>query len=159
MELIKRCLDFVLSKLIIFLFSMLLICIIWQVLARWMGVNSTFTDEGARFIFIWVGLFGASLAHGQKRHLAIDLLTSRLSGRRKVWSDRLIHCLVIVFSVSVMVMGGYMAMLNTQGQVSSAMHIPMWIIYLAIPLNGLAITFYSLNDLLQDLKAPQLQGA
>ncbi|WP_182076996.1 TRAP transporter small permease subunit [Deefgea sp. CFH1-16] len=52
-----------------------------------------------------------------------------------------------------------MAMLNTQGQVSSAMHIPMWIIYLAIPLNGLAITFYSLNDLLQAMKAPQLQGA
>ncbi|MBM5575360.1 TRAP transporter small permease subunit [Deefgea sp. CFH1-16] len=59
----------------------------------------------------------------------------------------------------MMVMGGYMAMLNTQGQVSSAMHIPMWIIYLAIPLNGLAITFYSLNDLLQAMKAPQLQGA
>lgn len=147
MEYLKKGLDFVLSRLIILIFVVLLLCVIWQVLARWMGVNSTFTDEAARFMFIWAGLFGAALGHGQKRHLAIDLFTSKLEGNRKKVSDLTIHFLVIVFAVLVMVYGGGMAMSNTKGQVSSVMNIPMWFIYLAIPLNGLAIAFYSFYDL------------
>ena len=145
---LKKTIDFLLARLIITIFSILLVCVVIQVLARWMGINSTFTDEAARFMFIWVGLFGASLAHGQKRHLAIDLLTSKLKGNRKRISDITIHILVIIFAVTVMIYGGGKALLNTQGQVSSVMHIPMWIIYLAIPLNGLAISFYSYYDLL-----------
>lgn len=147
MEYIKRGLDVVLSKLIILIFVILLLCVIWQVLARWFGVNSTFTDEAARFMFIWAGLFGAALGHGQKRHLAIDLFTSKLTGNSKKISDLMIHFLVIVFALCVMVYGGGMAMSNTKGQVSSVMNIPMWFIYLAIPLNGIAIAFYSFYDL------------
>lgn len=154
MGFVKTGLDYLLEKMIIGIFTALLACVVWQVLARWMGINSTFTDEAARFMFIWAGLFGASLAHGQKRHLAIDLFTRKLTANKKKCSEVFIHLLVILFSTFVMVIGGYMAMLNAGSQISSAMHIPMWIVYLAIPLNGLAISFYSLHDLIRALNPP-----
>ncbi|GBU09023.1 C4-dicarboxylate ABC transporter permease [Gammaproteobacteria bacterium] len=147
MRLIRQILDFVLSKLTIFIFIVLLFCVIWQVLARWLSITSTFTDEAARFMFIWVGLFGAALGHGQGRHLAIDLFTGKLSGHKKLLSNIIIHLLVIGFSASIMIYGGGMAMLKTQGQLSPVMQIPMWIIYIAIPFNGVAIAFYSFYDL------------
>jgi TRAP-type C4-dicarboxylate transport system permease small subunit len=154
MHCLKNGLNYLLAKMIICIFTTLLACVVWQVLARWMGVNSTFTDEAARFMFIWAGLFGASLAHGQKRHLAIDLFTRKLTANRKKYSEIFIHLLTISFSVFVMVIGGYMAMLNAANQMSSAMHLPMWIVYLAIPVNGLIISFYSMNDLIHELNQP-----
>ncbi len=149
MESLRKNLDFVLSQLTIGIFVVLLLCVVWQVLARWMGVESTYTDEAARFMFIWAGLFGAALGHGQKRHLAIDLLTNKLTGHKKAVSDAVIHILVILFAGSVMIYGGTKVIFNTQGQLSAVMQIPIWIIYLAIPINGAAIVFYSFYDLLQ----------
>lgn len=149
MNFIKKIVDYFLSRIILIIVTCLLICVIWQVIARWFGINSTYTDEIARFLFIWSGLFGASLAHGQGRHLAIDLLTSKLTNKSKKFSDILISILVIVFAFTVMVYGGGKAMLNTQGQISAVMGIPVWMIYLAIPLNGLFIIFYSTNDLIK----------
>lgn len=64
--------------------SVLVVCVVWQVISRYvLGSPSIVTDELARFLFMWVGLIGAAYATGLKRHLAIDLLVLKLTGKRK----------------------------------------------------------------------------
>lgn len=149
---IRKIIDYALSKMIFIIMIGLISCVVWQVIARWFSINSTYTDEMARFLFIWSGLFGAALAHGQGRHLAIDLLTSRLKNKSKYVSEIIISILVIIFAASIMVYGGGKSMLNTQGQISAVLGVPMWSIYIAIPLNGLFIMFYSISDLIKLFK-------
>ena len=148
LNVLKKYIDSMLKFFLIFIFIMLVVCVIWQVISRWMGISSLFTDETARYMFIWVGLFGAAYAHGLKRHLAIDVLLEALKGVPKMTLQTILHVLVMTFAGGVMIYGGGTLLLNTlaNGQITPTLQIPMWIVYLSLPLSGCFIFFYSLFD-------------
>jgi TRAP-type C4-dicarboxylate transport system permease small subunit len=151
MDKLKKLVDQLLSSATILISIILLVCVIWQVFSRYvLGTPSTFTDELARFMFMWVGLIGAAYAAGMKRHLAIDLLTQKLSGVRKKISEIVIILCTLLFVCLVMLYGG-IGLVNktlTTQQLSPALGIPMGWVYMAIPFSGAAILFYSLVDLI-----------
>jgi len=147
-------LDKALSLFCISLSSFLVVCVVWQVFSRYvLGVPSTFTDELARFLFIWVGLMGAAYTLGKKRHLAIDLLSMKLENQPKKQNllHLIINCVGLIFASLIMIYGGGSLMLKTlaTGQVSPAIGIQMGLVYAAIPLSG----FFMLVYLLIDIKA------
>ena len=73
-----------LEALLVFLMSVLVIDVLWQVAARYLLSNpSSFTDELAGFLLIWVGLLGAAYVAGRKEHLAIDILLQKTRENRK----------------------------------------------------------------------------
>lgn len=150
MLLLKKTIDKALSNFLVLIFFLLLICVIWQVLARWLGISSLFTDEAARYMFIWVGLFGAAYAHGLHRHLAVDILLRAIRGKAQKRLQIILHFIIIIFALMTMVYGGSMLLFNTfaNGQITPTLQIPMWIIYLSLPLSGILITFYSAYDLI-----------
>lgn len=148
----KRVLNRVLEVLLIVLMVTLVLDVVWQVAARYLVKSpSSFTDELARFLLIWVGLFGAAYALGKKKHLAIDILPSKLSGKKKIYLNRIISSLVFLFAFSVLVIGGirlvYITL--TLEQVSPALGIPLGYIYLSLPLSGLFMMYYSLLEILE----------
>ncbi len=130
-------------------------CVVWQVLSRYLlDAPSTVTDELARFLFMWVGLLGAAYAAGLKRHLAIDLLTTRLTGKRKACSELLVQLAIAGFAGIIMVYGG-LGLVNktlSTGQISPALGLPMGYVYLCLPVSGLGILFYCVVDSLDKLK-------
>lgn len=146
----------VLSLFCISLSSVLVICVVWQVFSRYvLNTPSTFTDEVARFLFIWVGLMGAAYTLGQKRHLAIDLLAMKLEhDESKHEKLRLvINSISMVFASVILTYGGGKLMLKTlaTGQVSPALGIEMGMVYAAIPLSGLFMVIYLLRDILDNV--------
>ena len=61
-----------LEKILATLMGLLVVDVIWQVATRFILNNpSSFTDELARFLLIWLGLLGAALVSGHRMHLAI----------------------------------------------------------------------------------------
>lgn len=145
-----------LSLFCISLSSVLVVCVVWQVFSRYvLNVPSTFTDEVARFIFIWVGLMGAAYTLGQKRHLAIDLLAMRIEhDHAKHEKLRLIiNAISMVFASVILTYGGGKLMLKTlsTGQVSPALGIEMGLVYGAIPLSGLFMMIYLAKDILDNI--------
>ncbi|MDD7910773.1 MULTISPECIES: TRAP transporter small permease [Pseudovibrio] len=134
-----------LSTVTVFVFAVLVVCVVWQVVSRFiLGQPSTVTDEMARFMFMWIGLIGAAYTLGQRRHLAIDLLTGSLVGRTKLLSDLFITLAIAVFAITIMLYGGSNLVTKTlaTGQLSPALRIPMGYIYAAIPFSGAVILFY-----------------
>lgn len=134
----------ILASLCIFIMSFLVICVIWQVLARWIGISSTFTDELARFLFMWTGLIGAAYTLGQKRHLALDLLLQKLHGKNKKRLQFIILTLSLIFVLLVMMLGGITLVSDTLAsqQISPVLGVPMGFIYLSIPVSGGFMIFY-----------------
>lgn len=150
MNQLKRIVDVLLAYAIICISSLLVICVLWQVASRYiLGTPSVFTDEVARFMFMWVGLVGAAYATSQKRHLAIDLLTQKLTGAPKKYLEIFILLATMTFVSMVMIYGGMNLVTKTlsSGQISPALGIPMGWVYIAIPVSGAAILFYSIIDL------------
>ena len=128
--------------------ALLVIDVLWQVFTRFiLGDPSSFTEELARYLMIWVGLLGASYAAGKKMHLAVDLLPSLLSGRSRRYLQIAIEIFTILFAVLIMVIGGTRLVFVTfyLGQISAALQLPLGYVYLVVPLSGLLIAFYSVH--------------
>ncbi|MGF1684132.1 TRAP transporter small permease [Photobacterium minamisatsumaniensis] len=126
--------------------SFLVFCVIWQVISRYViGKPSTITDELARYLFMWVALIGAAYTTGQKRHLAIDLLTMKLTGKRKLINEIFIQFAIAAFAFIVLVYGGTNLALKTlsTGQVTPALGLEMGYIYFCLPISGALMIFYS----------------
>jgi len=142
-----------LSVFCISLSSFLVICVVWQVFSRYvLNSPSTSTDEIARFLFIWVGLMGAAYTLGKKRHLAIDLLIFKLEHvpTKQAVVELIINLVSVVFASVIMIYGGGSLMLKTlaTGQVSPALGIEMGLVYAAIPLCGLFMLIYLVQDVI-----------
>ena len=151
----RQKIDRILGGILAFLMGVMTLDVLWQVLSRYLLQSpSSFTDELARFLLIWIGVLGAAYVAGQDRHLAIDLLPSRLTGKPKrrlmVW----IALLIVVFAFSVMVIGGSRLVYITLylGQKSSALQVPLGYVYLIVPISGLLVMYYKLDSIVRMLK-------
>jgi len=147
----RKLIDRFLAIALIVTMTVLVIDVVWQVLARYIVKSpSSFTDELARFLLIWVGLLGSAYAMGKKKHLAIDILPSKLTGRSRILLDNFISILIIAFAALVLVIGGIRLVYITLNlnQVSPALGVPLGYVYLVLPFSGLLIMFYGLYDIL-----------
>ena len=71
----KKMIDKRLELALIILMGVNVLNVLWQVFTRFVLRDpSSFTEELARYLLIWVGLLGASYAAGKKMHLAIDVV-------------------------------------------------------------------------------------
>jgi TRAP-type C4-dicarboxylate transport system permease small subunit len=147
MKTLRHAIDRFLAWAICLLMAAMVLNVLWQVFTRFVLRHpSSFTEEAARYLMIWVGLLGAAYATGRKSHLALDLLTAHLQGGRKRASDLFIHAVVLVFSLAVLVGGGgrLVWIQLSLGQQSAALQIKLGYVYLAVPLAGVFMVFYSI---------------
>ena len=104
---IRKTADLILSRFVIIVMAVLVLDVLWQVASRYlMKEPSSWTDELAGFLLIWVGLFGAAYATGKKDHLAIDLLPRKLDLARRKYLYLVINGLIAAFAMIVLIMGG-----------------------------------------------------
>lgn len=150
MNAIRHGLDRLLGGAICLLMAGMVLNVLWQVFTRFVLRHpSSFTEELARYMMIWVGLLGSAYASGRKSHLALDLITAHLHGARKRISELIIHTAVLLFALTVMVGGGgrLVWIQLSLGQQSAALQLKLGYVYLAVPLAGACIVFYSVHAL------------
>lgn len=148
-EKIKSHLDTTLEYTLLFIITVLVAVVLWQVFSRYvMQSPSTFTDEVARILLIWLALLGAAWVTGQRAHLAIDLLTDKMQAKGSFTLQRSILFIIAMFAFLVMIVGGINLVYVTLklGQQSTVLQVPMGYVYIAIPLSGVFMVVYSLCD-------------
>ena len=148
----KEVVDKIVTSALISILGLMVLSVVWQVFSRYVLVNpSTFTDELARFLMIWLGLLGAAYVSGKNMHLAIDLLPNKLKGKQKRNLLIFIDMLIIFFVVLVMIIGGgrlvYMTFILNQ--TSASLQIPLAYVYTILPISGMLITYYKIDNILK----------
>ena len=147
---IRQKIDKYLGLFLALIMAIMVLNVLWQVFTRFVvGNPSSFTDELARYLMIWVGILGAAYGSGKNGHVAIDVLSNKLSEKRQKALTKFVHIIVIVFAVLVLIIGGLRLVYITAilKQHSPALHIPLAVVYAVIPLSGLLIIYYKFNDL------------
>ncbi len=142
----------IIEYLLIIIFALLVLDVLWQVIARHLvGSSSSFTEEFARFAFIWLAILGAAYLNGQRGHLAIDFWLNKLDAEKRKQRQVIIEILMLIFAIIVMVIGGGNLVYITLslGQKSSVLGIPLGVVYAIVPFSGLLIVFYSLFHISQ----------
>jgi len=124
--------------------------VIWQVFTRYALRNpSSYTEELATFLLIWIGLMGGAYAYRKEAHLGVDILTMNLRGRARTAVNLFIHGCVAVFGLMALVWGGsrLVQVMLRYNQTSPALGIKMGYVYLILPLSGLFILIFAVDFL------------
>lgn len=147
---LRKKIDHILGTVLVTIMGLMVINVLWQVFTRFIvGTPSSFTDELARYLMIWVGVLGASYVSGKSMHVAIDLLPSKLNKENQVKLKNIVNVIIIVFCFFALVIGGLrlVYITFTLGQNSPALQIPLALVYIVIPISGLLIIYYKLSDI------------
>lgn len=141
--------DSYLGTFLTILMILMTLDVLWGVFTRYVLANqASWSEELARFLLIWIGILGAAYAAGQQMHLAIDLLSPKLNEANKKRINWVIKSLIIGFAFLVLVVGGsrLIYISHTLGQTSAALRLPMSIVYGVLPISGLLIIYYKINE-------------
>lgn len=150
MELRKK-IDHILSRLLILIMGVMVINVLWQVFTRFIvGTPSSFTDELARYLMIWLGILGAAYVSGKNMHVAIDVLALKFSDKIQKRLKLIVYVSIILFAFFAMVIGGLRLVYITYvlDQYSPALQVPLAVVYFSIPLSGFLIIYYKVLDIL-----------
>ena len=148
----RKKIDKTLEYSLVAILAILVLDVLWQVASRYLLTSpSTFTDELASFLLIWVALLGAAYVTGQKQHLAIELIMNKVNPRKANVLRIIIQIAVIVFSLFVMIIGGGWLIYTRfyLGQVSAALQMPLGYVYMVLPISGVFIIYYSVVNVIE----------
>lgn len=140
----------VLEKLLMFAMASIVVTVTWQVFSRFIIQSpSSYTEELSRFLLIWIGVLGSAYAYKTKAHLGLDLFVNKMPAVKQKRARILIELLVVVFASSVMIYGGFLlvAMTVELKQTSAALGLNMGLIYSAVPLSGVLIVMFCLDNI------------
>ena len=151
--------------LVIVLVAVLTLVVLWGVFTRYMtrlipaiGGQAEYTEELARLLLIWVSTFGAALAFERKSHLGVDFFVGKLHPEAAKIVAVFVQLLVIALAVIVFIIGGSKLASAQMGQQLATMSfMTRGFVYLAFPLSGLFITLFSLENMLDIIKAPAVE--
>jgi len=137
----------------------LVLDVIWQVATRYLLKSpSSWTDELATLLIVWVALLGSSVAFIKKGHLGIDYLVNKLSPARRLLTEIVVYLLIGFFAVCILIYGGasLVSLVLMTKQVSPALGIKMGHVYLALPISGFFIALFSIEAVVE--RIVQLRG-
>ena len=125
----------------------MLALIFGQVISRYVfGFSFEWSEELARFLFVWVVFLGSALIMGESGHLAVKLLPQAVAGTWiGVALDVVINLASYVFILLLIVQGSKMVETMTF-QTAPGLGIAMSWVYLVIPLSGALMILYLAKD-------------
>ena len=107
MKKIRTSVDKIVERLLIAILGIMVLNVLWQVFTRFFtDTPSSFTDELARYLMIWLGILGAAYVAGKNEHVAIDFFAKKFSEKRQLFLTRFISIAVLSFAFLGMVVGG-----------------------------------------------------
>ena len=132
-----------------------------QVVTRYvLKIPLPWSEEIARYMFLWLTWVGASYATKERRHVNIDIVFNLLKPVGKkictivstiVWIGFLIMMCYLSFKLTSSVFKG--------GQIAIGSGLPMWIPYASIPTGMTLMLFRLLQNCYHDIKALKEEGA
>ncbi len=152
---LREKIDRLLERFLVVIMALLVVDVLWQVISRYiLSSPSSFTDELAGFLLIWVGLFGATYVAGKNEHLAIDLLVQKSGPARRKFLELFISACIILFAAFVLVIGGgWLVYTRFALDVkSAALEIPLGYVYIVLPISGVLIIFFTIDNTIHFLE-------
>lgn len=150
MDTLVKNITHILEKLLMAMMFAIVVTVTWQVISRFILADpSSFTEELARYLLIWIGILGASYAYKTKAHLGLDLFVSKMVGIQKKAALIFIELIVLLFAITVLVYGGLSLVSITLElkQTSAALGLQMGYVYSVLPISGLLISLFALDNL------------
>lgn len=141
-----KTLNKILGYAISILVGMMVLVCCWQVITRFiLNSPSKYTEEILRYALIWTTMLGVPYAYGQEKHISINVITKSFSRKGSLMTKLAIEFIVSFLCVTIFIIGGIMVTLNSAGQISPALQMPMQFYYVGLPICGALTLVYSVQ--------------
>lgn len=121
--------------------GLIVIIMFTQVLFRYTFNNSlSWSEEIAKFIFIWITFIGVALCFRDRMHLGVDFLMEKLPLKYKPILV-IFNTLVITIFNGIMIIIGFLWVIDVSGTISPAVGLPLNIVFYAALPTSAAISF------------------
>ncbi|QBG48076.1 TRAP transporter small permease [Verrucomicrobia bacterium S94] len=150
----KRGMSAMLNWTLIVAVTLLVLDVCWGVFTRFvMGEQAKWTEELARFLLVWVSLLGGAVAFGTKGHLGVDYFVGKFDPEVQKLMAVVVHGVVLFFAGSVFIYGGGRVVFDALAmeQTTPALGWKMGHVYLALPIAGLFMMLYTIENLVETL--------
>lgn len=133
----------VLDSLIVFFLSTMVILVFSNVLLRYvLNGGITWSEELARFSFVWLVFLGAIKAFKDGAHIIVDLMVAKLPRVMQILSFLMANLLIII--VMFLFLDGVMKMMELNANVNTpAANLPQNSLYIVGAIAALAIILMS----------------
>jgi TRAP-type C4-dicarboxylate transport system permease small subunit len=147
-----------LSWLLVITIAVLVFPVSLQIFSRYTALIPSYiwTEELARFVFVWSIMLGAMLGIREGTHFVVDVWP-RLPLRSAALLDLVGNVAVLVFAL-VFVWYGIEFTQFAWGRISELAELPLWLIHVAWPVAGLTWLVFGGERMLRDLRI-LLRGA
>lgn len=152
MTIIRTWLDRILRSICVVLFAALVILVVWQVFTRLvLNDPSPWTEEAARFVFVWASMIGIAIAVGEKADVVMDFLVEKLPRQLQRTADILAYLATLSFAVYVLIYGGLKQSALAWTQTNPLLPFTQGQLYLALPIAGFLLAFYLILHIIHAL--------
>jgi TRAP-type C4-dicarboxylate transport system permease small subunit len=142
----------VLRVICVALFAALVLLVVWQVFTRLvLNDPSPWTEEAARFTFVWVSLIGIAIATGEKADVVMDFLVEKLPRRLQRGADIIAYLCTLFFALLVMVFGGLHQVALAWTQTNPVLPFTQGQLYLALPISGILLSLFLIVHIINAL--------
>jgi TRAP-type C4-dicarboxylate transport system permease small subunit len=148
-----------LSWLLVLTVAILVIPVSLQVFSRYTALIPSYiwTEEMARFLFIWTIMIGAMIGVRESAHFEVDVWP-RLSARPEAMV-RLLGRLGVLATALVFVWAGIAFTQFAWNRISELAELPLWFIHVAWPITGLTWLVFLGEQILDDIRIIRGRGA
>lgn len=153
MKNVKKILDKIISTVCVVIFISMVLLTTYQVVTRYIFKSpSSISEVLTRYLFVWLILLSATYVFGQRDHICITALKEKFKGTSRKVVNIFGECVVIIFSVLVLIYGGFSIASINMVQYDSILKIPTGLIYSILPVSGVLIVFYSILNIIKYAK-------
>lgn len=141
-----------LSLLVVVSVGILVVPVMLQIISRYTDLIPSYiwTEELARFLFIWTVMIGTILGVRDSAHFDVDLLP-RLGARGDAFM-RIVAKLGVLTIAIVFVYGGIEFTQFAWNRTSELAELPLWLIHIAWPIAGLSWIIFLGEQFVDDLR-------
>jgi TRAP-type C4-dicarboxylate transport system permease small subunit len=143
----------ILEITVILVMGFLVFDVLWGVFTRFVWHHqSSWTEELARMLLVWVSLLGAGIGFIRGSHLGVDYFVGKLSVKKQTFCQIVVYLLVAIFASVIMIYGGIRLVVSTlqAGQISPALRLPVGYVYLVVPISGFFIFVFSFETIIKN---------
>ena len=136
-------------KIIVILCVLLLSVVTIEIVLRYLKLPLYWSEEIARYIYVYMIMFGCVIGVEQKTHYNVDIIVRLLTKKYRRLTVIISNILSIVF-LSAMFYEGIVLCVRTKNATTPALGMPQYYAYAAIPLGALLMLSHLFIQIMED---------
>ncbi len=121
-----------------------------NIVARFFNIALPWASELTIYLFLWSAFFGAAYNFKENAHIGVTILQEKLPSKLKRVVAFISYIVIFIFLSAVAYFGYKYILLEIElEEISTDLHVPMWIVYLAIPLSFGIGAIYTLENMVK----------